>query len=458
MAGENKSRTIRYGSNATVGVLLLAGILIVINLLSLRYRARHDTTQENAYSLSDQTVTLLDSLKHDVQVTAFFRKQDQPPFEEMLRNYRYVNRRFSYRFVDPDRSPVEAREAKVRSYGTTLVRSGEREERITGTQEKVVTNAIARAISQRRKVVYFLAGHGEIRLQDYERQGFSKVRGFLREANYVVRDSLLLAVEGAVPSECDLLVVAGPRNPLFDAEVDSIHSYLRAGGAGLFLLDPGVVTGLEQVLREWAISVNDDYVVDGSGMGRLFGLDYSMPVAAEYASHPVTLKHKGKMTFYMLARSVTKDREAPGMHVVELVKTSGGAWREMDGLEVRPRFDKGRDIQGPVSLAMAVRANPKRTRVRPDGVAQEHTHIVAFGDSDFATNQFFDVQGNGDLFLNSVNWLLQERDLISIRPKEPAYRPITLRRSDSRNVFWVSLVLLPALPLLAGIVVWWRRR
>jgi ABC-type uncharacterized transport system involved in gliding motility auxiliary subunit len=458
MAGENKSRTFRYGSNAAVGVLLLAGILIVTNLLSLRYRARHDTTLESAFSLSDQTTTLLDSLKHDVQVIAFFRQQDRPPFEEMLKNYGYVNRRFSYRFVDPDRSPVEAREAKVRSYGTSLVRSGEREERITGTDEKALTNAIARAVSQRRKVIYFLAGHGEIRLRDYERQGYSKALNFLREGNYVVRDSLLLAVERSVPSDCDLLVVAGPRNAFLGAEVDSIHSYLRGGGAGLFLLDPGVTTGLAPVLKEWAISVNDDYVVDGSGMGRLFGLDYSMPVAAEYANHPVTLKHKGKMTFYMLARSVTRDREAPGMNVVELVKTSGGAWREMDGLDSRPQFDKGRDVQGPVSLAMAVWANPMRTRVRPDGVAQEHTHIVVFGDSDFATNQFFDIQGNGDLFLNSVNWLLQERDQISIRPKAPAYRPITLRRSDSGRIFWVSLVLLPLLPLLAGTLVWWRRR
>lgn len=459
MATPLKSRMFKYGSNAFAAVLVVLGILVMVNFLADRYRRRIDTTEGKIFSLSDQTVTLLDSLKKNVEVVAFFTAQDRPGFERLLQLYAYESGRFSYRFVDPDKEPTEARRFNIKEYNTSVVLAGDKEERIRTTEEKDLTNAIAKAVREREKVIYFLTGHGERSLEDFGKEGYNSVKNALLEVNYVLRDTLLLARDKRVPDDCDLLVVAGPRTRFFEAEVDSIRSYLAGGGAGFFLLDPEVETGLEPMLEAWAIRVNDDYVVDGSGIGRLFGLDYSMPVAVQYANHPVTEKHQGMMTFYKHARSVTRIKENVGPEAYELVKTSTASWAEKDRSSgARPKFDEGRDVRGPVSLAMAVKATPKRTRIWGEDAGMRKTQIVVFGDSDFASNQFFGAQGNGDLFLNGVNWLLEEGDMISIRPKDRGVRRIHLTERDVQWVFWLSLVILPAIPVVAGIAVWRSRR
>ncbi len=459
MASFLKSRTLKYGSNAFVAVLIMLGILVVVNFLSDRYHRRFDTTEGGIFSLSDQTVTLLDSLKKDVHVIAFFREQEKSRYENLLKEYAYHSKRFSYHFVDPDRQPAEANRYEIKAYQTSVIEVGDREERITSSEEKALTNAIAKAVRGRVKRVYFLVGHGEASIESLARDGYNRVKQALLEANYALRDSLLLARSRQVPRDCDLLIVAGPKTGFFQAEVDSIRVYLEAGGAALFLLDPGVQTGLEPMLKDWAIAVNNDYIVDGSGVGRLFGLDYSMPVAAQYGAHPITSKHKGLMTFYMMARSVTREGPKPGVEgALELVLTSPRSWSESDLSSKKPKFDPKSDVRGPISLAMAVLASPKRSQHRPGEDAQRKTLIVVFGDSDFANNQFFGAQGNGDLFLNSVSWLLEEGEMISIRPREPGHRPVSLTQRDARWIRWLSLVVLPAIPVIAGVLVWWRRR
>ena len=460
MASFIKSRMFQYGSNAVAAVLIVLGILVVANFLASRYSRRFDTTEGQVHSLSDQTVTLLDSLRDDVRVVAFYREHNQDRYGDLLREYAYHSKHFSYRFSDPDKEPVDARRYKIKAYGTSVVEVGEKEQRITSSAEKDLTNAIAKAVRDEEKVVYFAFGHGEAAPEDLERRGYNRVKQALLESNYVLRDSLLIVQEGRVPEACDLLVVAGPTVAYFPTEVDSIRSYLERGGAGLFLLDPGIQTGLEPMLEDYGVVVNDDFVVDASGVGRLFGLDYSMPVASRYAAHPVTAKHKGLMTFYLLARSVSPKLPAPGVdEAVELVSTSSSSWAESDELtDEPPEFDATSDRPGPVSLAVAVLARPLSQEFQARQEGEVKTRIVVFGDSDFANNQFFGAQGNGDLFLNAVGWLLEEGQLIAIRPRERGFRPMTLTGSDASLIFWLSLVLLLGIPIVAGVLVWWRRR
>ncbi|MDP6779413.1 MAG: GldG family protein, partial [Candidatus Latescibacteria bacterium] len=442
------------GSNAVTTVLIVLGILVVINFLASRYSHRFDTTEGRVHSLSDQTVTLLDSLKKDVHVVAFYRGHNQERFGSLLKEYAYHSRHFSYRLVDPDKEPMVAREYRIATYGTSVIQVGEKQEQIRSSTEKDLTNAVVKALRSEEKVIYFAFGHGEATPEDLDRRGYSRVKQALLEANYVLRDSLLIVQEGMIPGDCDLLIVAGPTSALLPAEIDSVRSYLERGGSGLFLLDPGVESGMEAMLEEWGVNVNDDYVVDRRG------LHYSTPVSAGYGSHAVTAKHRATMTFYPLARSVSQKLPVPGVEeAVELVFTSRDSWSESDRLSDQvPSFDSATDRPGPVPLAVAVTAKPKAPRSEAGEDVEAKVRIVVFGDADFASNQFFGAAGNGDLFLNSVNWLLEEGQLIAIRPRERGLRPMTLTGNDTRWIFWFSLVLLPGVPVIAGVLVWWRRR
>ena len=128
-----------------------------------------------------------------------------------------------------------------------------------------------------------------------------------------------------------------------------------------------------------------------------------------------------------------------------------------------PEFDKG-DLQGPLSLAVAVSAPVEGATPPPPANGEEantnkpETRLVVVGDSDFATNSVAGMGGNRDMFLNMVNWLAQQENLISVRPRNPEDRRITLTAGQDRMIFWFTMLILPGLIFLAGIQTWWRRR
>jgi len=208
----------------------------------------------------------------------------------------------------------------------------------------------------------------------------------------------------------------------------------------------------------------------------LFGADASVPVAASYPSHPITENFK-VMTAYPLARSITPVQGGVNGHTAQpLVETSSKSWAETDIKaltttgKVTRDLDKG-DKAGPIALAAAVSAAatdapaPKppaqgpdqKTDQKPDEKKPE-TRLVVFGDSDFASNAALGVQGNKDLFLNTINWLAQQENMIAIRAREPDDRRITLTTGQQQSLFYLTVFIVPGLILLAGVQTWWRRR
>ncbi len=431
--------------NAFWGSLMVLGIVVMVNFLGTRYHDRLDLTAGKLHSLADLTIETLKSLPVEVRAVAFMEPGQGEALEGLLKEYANHTSQFSYEFVDADRDPDRAKEYGVRSYNTLVLESGQRRQQLTELNEKELTSALLKLVRDRRDRVYLSVGHGEGATAQGE-QGYSQLKARLQEFNYEVEDSLFLARAGAVPADCALLVILSPKTPFLSNEADALRRYLKEGGAALVLLDPPYQSGLEGFLGEWGVEVGNDFVIDTSGLGSLFGLDYTSPVAVEYGEHPVVRKHRGLMTFYELSRSL-RYREVPGLNGVEVVKTSEQGWAETDlgVLQAKGnstvKLDEGVDRPGPIALAVAVDAG------------QGGGRLVVFGDADFASNRFFDLQGNGDLALNAISWLAEDESLISIRPREPGYSPIALTESQSDFVFWLTVVLYPLAVAVAGIIV-----
>jgi ABC-type uncharacterized transport system involved in gliding motility auxiliary subunit len=196
----------------------------------------------------------------------------------------------------------------------------------------------------------------------------------------------------------------------------------------------------------------------------MLGTGPEVPIAAKYNTHPITDRFN-LLTAYALARSVASNQAGANNRFAQnLVETSPRSWAESDiqqlmtsgqvGLET----DKG-DIAGPVSIAAAVSApvDAPADNAAPEGPKPE-SRVVVFGDSDFASNRWLGTSGNRDLFLNAVNWLAQQENLISIRAKDPEDRRITMSADTDRRIFWLTVLIIPGLILLAGVQAWWRRR
>lgn len=431
--------------NAFWGGIMVFGILAMVNFLGNRYPQRLDLTEGQLHSLSDLTVETLQNLDRDVEALAFMEGGENQRLELLLAEFSAQGDRFSYEFVDPDRNPVRTEENGIRRYNTLLLKSEGKEQQITDLEEREITNALLKVIRDRQEKIYLSVGHGEHRLGN-DPNGLSLLKQRLGDIDYAIQDSLFLARSERVPADCAVLIIAGPRTPFLPTEVEALRAYMQEGGAVLALLDPLYESGLEPLLAEWGVVLGDNFVIDTSGVGSLFGLDFTTPVSATYGDHPITRKHRGVMTFFQLSRSVHFDSSAAnGLQGAPLALTSESGWAETDLRVLRGegdntvKLDEGVDVPGPVALAVAVEGRGGR--------------LVVFGDSDFATNQYFDYQGNGDLALNALSWLAEDESLISIRPREAGYNPIALNDNQGEWIFWLSVVLYPLFVSLIGLFV-----
>ena len=215
------------------------------------------------------------------------------------------------------------------------------------------------------------------------------------------------------------------------------------------------------------MEVGNNAVLDP--MSQLRGTQADVPVAAQYPHHAITSTFR-LLTAYPFSRSVKPIEGAPGGRTATSFILSGrNSWAESDLKtlttkgEAAPEFDKG-DVQGPISLAVAVSAPIEGATPPPPVDGQDanpnkpETRLVVVGDSDFAANSVAGIPGNQDMYLNMVNWLAQQENLISVRPRSPEDRRITLTGGQDRMIFWFTLAILPGLVFLAGIQTWWRRR
>ena len=466
-------RQTRYGTLAGVSFLVVLGILIAVNYIGARQKKRWDLTANQSFSLSDQTRNVLSKLDSPLQVTVFAQETDFGRYQDKLKEYEYVSKRVATEYVDPDKQPAVARQNQVDKYGTILLGYKGRTERVTSDTEQDLTNGIIKVVSGQQKKVYFTQGHGEHDTASAERDGYNAISTALGRENYGV-DKLVISQTGAVPDDASVVVVAGPRIDFLAPEVDALRTYL--GKAGKLLVefdgpdkvDAVPLTNLTALAHEWGVDVGNNIVVDASGMGRLFGAGAEVPIAATYPSHPITQRFNFA-TAFPLARSVEPVMGGVNGHTAQaVVQTSAQSWAESDikGLltDHKVAFDEGKDRKGPNTLAAAASAATAAATPAPPPAPgapeppKPETRVVFFGDSDFASNSTLGMQGNRDLFMNTIGWLSQQESLISIRTKEPDDRRLTMTATQQANATWMSLLIIPGFIFGAGVYTWWRRR
>lgn len=466
-------KTFIYSSNLILMIILVLGILVLINTIAARYHHRFDFTEAKIHSLSDQSISVIKNLKNDVNIKCFFREgnYNRSRMENLLKIYAYHSKKIRYEFIDPDKNPGLVKRYDITMDGTTVFECGDKENRITSTSEEDITNAIIKVTREKKKTIYFLEGHGEASIEESDDQGLSYVKDELGKLGYEVK-KLTLALEENFPTDCDLLIIAGPKKDLLPNELETIDKYLQRGGRVFFMLDPEVAPGMTGFLNQYGIKLENDLIVDT--ISRLLGGDYFMPVVSEYEYHDITKKFR-YACFFPYARSVDIAEKKPdNVTLTVLAKTSPNSWSERQLNEREVSFNKDKDKQGPIPLAVVGTIKieeEKKEETKKEGESQpseqksasltetkKEARLAVFGDSDFATNRYFHLSGNGNLFLNTINWLTEEADLISIQPRTSSPRTIHLSPSQARLVFFVSVIILPLIVLTTGISVWMRRR
>ncbi|MFN0039517.1 MAG: GldG family protein [Burkholderiales bacterium] len=468
----------------------IIGILVAIGYLSLHFTARIDMTESGEHSLSEQTVAMLKRLDTPVHVTFF---QD-PTMRETVERYELMasqTDKLKVEFFDPVLNPAVARMRGVLFAGTSLLESGERKLTLSDQTETEIANAILRISQGVSQKICFLDGHREadpfsLEAHDHmegggghahglgaeytthQQHGMAKARSALETLNYTV-EKLALTQSSAVAAlkTCSLLIAAGSKLPYLPQETQAIRKFLREGGSGFFLLDPFIETGLEPVLTEYGIVADDSIIIDESSH---FWADPSAPAVTDYNFHPIA--QDLPLTFFPGARSLSPtSTQVPGTTVIPLINSSKQSYGETD--PKRAQRDKSRDLQPPLTImAIAARrpitenddvydAGKKKVSPAVMEIARAVTsrsRIGVIGDADFATNSFFNIMGNGRLFLNTVNYLASKENLIGLQPKSRDIPRVNLTNRQMKGTFFIAVVLIPALLAALGFAVWWKQR
>ncbi len=442
-------KAIQLGAASGLNTLIFIGILALLAFVTTRHHLRADLTQKGLFSLAEQTKTVLEKLDKDVHIYAFYKKGDETIPRDLLEQYAYRSKHIHFEFIDPNQKPQLAKRYNITQYGTVVVESQGRRETITELNEANLTNAILKATRDVEKMICFVTGHGERDINSEKPRGYKIIADGIRRDNYIVRTVNIIQDKG-IPSECTVLIIAGPTADFFPAELDSIKDYIERGGRVLALIDPNWKPSLVEFLKQYKIQVDNDLIVDFSGVGQLFGMGPAVPLVAKYENHPM-FREFNVMTFFPEACSVRPLEEGgdDAVTVQTLFKSAPRSWGEMDFASGKVKYDEGRDLQGPLSMAVLATKTLDQ---------QKKAHVLVVGDSDFGINAYVRNSGNYDLFLNMVNWLAEEEDMVTIRPKEFDDRRVTLTERDSKVVLYVSVIGLPLVIVIAGLMVYYRRR
>ena len=443
-------RTVRYGSNALILSVAAVGIVVLLNYLSNRYYKRLDLTESSLHTLSPQSIEILKALDGEIEVIgAYPGGQGQETFERWLDEYGAHTDKLRYSTFDPIRQPGEAEQLGWNSYGGGLiVRRGTRSEQVRGATEQEITSALLKVSRDSPLVVYFMTGHGEPSPTDYEETGYGKLGTLLADNNYQAR-TLNLAITDTVPADAAVVVAAGLQTPLLEEEKERLNLYLLKNGRMLMLVDPGVETGMNDVLAPWGARFEDKLVVD---LSRSLSGDPITLAIHQDQYQPSQVTRDLPTTYLPVARPILAG--APliqGATLTPLGVTSRQSWADANteaGQELR--LDDEGDLVGPHMVMASIEA--------AGSASGEETRMVLVGDSDFVANQVLSGIPNGQfLFLNALNWLAEEKPLVVIGDKNVP-RNIRMTMIEEGVVCFGSLILIPALIALAGAVVWFRQR
>ncbi len=452
-----KARQTKYVAYVTLYIVVALAVVTVANILAERYDKSYDSTANKQFSLSDQTIKVVKGLKQDATITYFAQDSQFGSAKNKLDMYASLSPKVHVVYVDPDKKPLVATQAGFKSLNTAIVQIGANKNEAKSINEEDLTGAFIRDLKNNTRTVCFITGSGEHQIDDSSRSGYSRLKDLLGKDDYQAK-SIDLLQKAEVPGDCTVLVVGGPRGDYQQPEVDAIKKYVEGGGRALILLDPPLKVGREEigdndaltsVLTAWGVTPNKDLILDFNPVGQMVGLGPQVPLVTRYESHAIVREMKGSATGFPLSRSLdTKNGDKTTVEKLFDSSDSSLSTSKLDSDRIDPSDPKNK--KGPLTIAAA--GSYKTGKDNSQG------RFVVVGSSQWAANSFLGFNGNRDLALNTINWLSSDEDLISIRPKEPEDRKLTMTRSQVRWVGITSLLLIPLIVIGTGVSVWWRRR
>jgi ABC-type uncharacterized transport system involved in gliding motility auxiliary subunit len=428
-------------------VVLLVALTALLAYFAREYRFEHDLTSARRNTLSAATLDVLSKLDGPVSVTGYALERSgrgdniHQEIRDFIRPYQRAKPDLTLTLVDPREQPKAAADAGVRAPIEMVVEYRRRTVHLTQFNEQAFANALMRLARGAERLVLWLEGHGERKMNGAANHDLGEF-GRLLESKGFRTASVNLVLAQEVPSNAALLVIAAPQVDLLPAEVQKIRHYIAGGGNLLWMIDPEPLHGLAPVAEALGLVLTPGVVVDPQA-ARL-NAPATHALAAVYGRHAIT-DGFNLVTVFPMARQI---------NTVE-----SDEWRIKPLVEVAPRgcvktgrpegaCDPKRDIPGPIVVATAL----ERT------VGDRQQRVIVTGSGNFLSNAFIGIGGNRDLGVNFVNWLSGDDNLITLQPRTVGDDNINIDQTILYLIAFSFLMVIPLAFMITGVVIWWRRR
>ncbi len=480
-------RRLSYGFNATLVTVMVVALVVVIYGVADRHRARWDLTEESANVLQRDTIhkiELLDVAGEAVSITGFTHQAGKKDtyfknreLKDLLEEIEYGSQVIDVRWIDFDRERLTAEALGVRDYGMVVVQRGQQrvdlrsrdlfrnrgkgaDRELVFLGEAALNQAFSQLMTDAKRVVYALQGHGEPNPESTDPGGMSSLVELLEQEHYeletldLVRDRDDPLAAPAVPDDASAVLIARPRAALSEPEHLAIVDYLARGGALMLMLDVGQPT--PAVLPRLGVELQEGYVMDQL---RVFPYD-DRPVPV-YRSHAITedlLEERLVTVMAHVAPLALIDPAPQGVRAANLLRTSRQGWIDRGGALERGAavYEPELDVEGPVDMAYAIELGPGQGVVK---AGMPIGRVVVVGDGDMVLNALVaDGPGNASFLVNSFRWLLRDDARLSVVGRPTTVRKLALTEQDTAMIRWVALALMPMLIMMLGFAVWAGRR
>lgn len=450
-------RTTRKGLNMGTLILLVMALLVIINFLAIRNPKVWDVSQNKVHSLSPQSIQLIQQLKSDVYVKFFYEKgtaeseAGRKQFTTLIHRYQDYSDRIKLEFVEVNENPEQAQKYGVREgRGVVFVDYEGRHARVDKVDEQEVTSALIKVLRTEQKKVYFLTGHSELAVDNGSNpRGAFMAKQFLEGSRYLV-ENLNLTQTSEVPADAAAVLAMAPEQAFLEMEIAQLREYLKKGGHLLLAINPGSQSGLNALLKDVGLELKNNYVVTTvkTAMGEAINPQVTMVNIFSTTSPITKLFTSTEMVLFRLPSAIVKTTpQIPGFTYEDVIGTG------QNSVAFADKSFKGEKEKGPFVVGVSVKG-------KMPGAAEgsKDLNMVVFGSGDFLGNQLILQNLNRDLFLNTVAYLAENEELISITPREADVTSMNMTTMQSYVFFFGFLIPLPLIFFVISLVIWLRRR
>src|SRR5450432_1481188 len=485
-----KIHRFQIGLNVILQVAIIIVLAAMVNYLGFEHYRRWDLSRDKKYALSDKTKHFLDSIQGKVRMTVFFGPNNPiaGDVQNLLTEYQYAaHGKIDVENVDPERNLSRAKELfdkyKVVTDESVLIvdyqgrnktvkasemadmdqgnpLAGEQPKVAAFKGEQAITSALIDIVEGKKNTVGWVTGHKEPPLSG--ESPVSVLKTFIENENITLQELNLFEVP-AIPADLKAIVIAGPQYDFFDREMKMLREFWNKDGRILLLLDPAAKTPkLVAFLGELGVKVDDDRLMAMVKTGIEEVARVRDVVAHFLPDNPVTKRLADvRAPFFGSTSSLTLESQqvaAANIHLAPLAQAEKGYWGETDYNshdETLLQFDPAKDHGDPLTIAASV----EKGGSADERVQINSARLVVVANSTFIQDSALTQDQQGlDFVSASINWLLSREQMIGIAPKIPQTLTFVLDEKALTSLRWIILVLMPLVPAILGLAVWWRRR